>query len=393
MSKIDQLINRLCPDGVEYRTLGSLEDAGLITLGRGKVISKKDIQKNPGDYPIYSSSATNNGLLGTYGDYMFEEELITWSIDGGGKFFYRPSSRYSVTNVCGWLRVNDGRINTKYLYHALLNEWQKKVFDYVHKAHPSTIRKEYVIPLPPLEVQNEIVRILDNFMDLTTELTEELTSRKKQYEYYRDAIMKNVDADEACLGDVCRFIRGPFGGSLKKECFKETGYAVYEQQHAIYANLDFRYYVDKDKFLELKRFEVCPGDLIVSCSGTIGRVFIIPQNAPKGIINQALLKLTPSERIDGKYLKYFFENSITSTLNSVARGGAIQNVPSVNELKRIKIAIPSIEEQRRVVEMLDNFSILNESISCGLPAEIIARQKQYEFYRDDLLAFRELKTA
>ena len=81
-------------------------------------------------------------------------------------------------------------------------------------------------------------------------------------------------------------------GALKKEIFQPNGYAVYEQQNAIYQNLRFRYYIDEEKFNELRRFAVQPGDVIVSCSGTIGKTFVIPKNAPEGIINQALLKLT-----------------------------------------------------------------------------------------------------
>ena len=188
---------------------------------------------------------------------------------------------------------------------------------------------------------------------------------------------------------MCKFIRGPFGGSLKKECFQSAGYAVYEQQHAIYESLEFRYFVNQEKYDELKRFKVAPGELIVSCSGTIGRVFIIPDNAPEGIINQALLKLTPSEKIDAQYLKYFFENNITAELNSTARGGAIKNVPSVGELKTIKIKLPSIEQQIDIVNHLDKFSRICSDISYGLPAEIEARQKQYEYYRDKLLTFKE----
>jgi type I restriction enzyme S subunit len=88
------------------RTIESLEKAKLLRLSRGQVISKKDIERTPGDYPIYSSSVTGNGTFGYYGDYMFDEELITWSVDGGGHFFHRLKHRFSVTNVCGFMRVD-----------------------------------------------------------------------------------------------------------------------------------------------------------------------------------------------------------------------------------------------------------------------------------------------
>ena len=141
MSKLEELINKLCPNGVKYFALKDIEESGTISLGRGKIISKKDIQDYPGDYPVYSSSAIGDGEIGRYGKYMFDDERITWSIDGGGKFFYRNNIKYSVTNVGGWIKVNKKEIITKYLYFALINEWSKKRFNYIKKAHPSVVRE------------------------------------------------------------------------------------------------------------------------------------------------------------------------------------------------------------------------------------------------------------
>ena len=86
--------------------LKDLEMEGIVTLGRGQIISKDDILSCPGNYPVYSSSATGNGEFGRYGKFMFDDERITWSIDGGGRLFYREPHKYSVTNVCGWIKVN-----------------------------------------------------------------------------------------------------------------------------------------------------------------------------------------------------------------------------------------------------------------------------------------------
>jgi len=128
----------------------------------------------------------------------------------------------------------------------------------------------------------------------------------------------------------------------------------------------------------------------MSCSGTMGEIAIIPDDAPEGIINQALLKLTPKEGVDNRFLKYCFEDYIAAQLNSNARGGAIKNVASVAVLKDIEIQIPSIDEQLRIVDVLDRFDTLCNDISTGITAEIEARQKQYEYYRDKLLTFKEL---
>jgi len=124
MTKLERLIAELCPDGVEYVLLGELEDIGSIKLGRGNIISKKDLADYPGDYPVYSSSAVGDGEFGRYGKYMFDDERLSWSIDGGGRFFYRSEKNYSVTNVCGWLKVLDRSVVIiKYLYHVLSNQW------------------------------------------------------------------------------------------------------------------------------------------------------------------------------------------------------------------------------------------------------------------------------
>jgi type I restriction enzyme S subunit len=157
------------------------------------------------------------------------------------------------------------------------------------------------------------------------------------------------------LGEVCKFVRGPFGGALKKECFVEDGFAVYEQQHAIYNQFSkIRYFVDESKFNELKRFKLNSGDLIMSCSGTMGKIAIVPDSIKTGIINQALLKLTPSEVIDLNYLKYWLESqSFQFTLNGMTHGAAIKNVASVAVLKEIEIPLPPLDEQKRIAAILD----------------------------------------
>ncbi|MCH2545670.1 MAG: restriction endonuclease subunit S [Alphaproteobacteria bacterium] len=157
------------------------------------------------------------------------------------------------------------------------------------------------------------------------------------------------------LGDVCHFVRGPFGGSLKKSCFKDEGNAVYEQQHAIYNQFsEIRYYVDDNKFEEMKRFELLTGDLIMSCSGTMGKVAIVPENIKIGIINQALLKLTTSTQLDVEYLRYWMiSDDFQDSLAKHTVGAAIKNVASVKVLKQIEIPLPPLPEQQRIVAILD----------------------------------------
>jgi type I restriction enzyme S subunit len=154
-------------------TLDELIVRGVVSLGRGNVISKKDMEADPGPYPVYSSAQNNDGRIGFYNKYMFDEELITWSVDGGGHIFYRPHHKFSVTNIGGYLRILDG---TKFLYPFLAAVLQKlhsqHVFDWQNKAHPSVIRKLYNnIPIAPLSEQKRIVELVSS-MDVVSRAAE-----------------------------------------------------------------------------------------------------------------------------------------------------------------------------------------------------------------------------
>ena len=404
MSRLDELIAELCPNGVEYKSLGE-----IATIARGGNFQKKDFCDRGVPCIHYGQIYTKYGLFTDKTITFITEERAKKQKFAKTNDIIMAVTSENIEDVCkclAWLGNEDVAVsghsaiishnqNPKYLvyyFHSQMFFIQKRKLAHgtkVIEVTPDTL-KSIKLPVPPLEVQREIVHILDSFTLLTAELTAELTARKKQYEFYRDKLLtSNRNIKTVKLGDVCTFVRGPFGGALKKEIFTTEGYAVYEQQHAIYRNLDFRYYIDKNKFSELKRFAVNPGDMIVSCSGTIGKTFVIPPNAPKGVINQALLKLTPNEELNVFYLQYFFENTISKVLNGVARGGAIKNVPSVSELKLIELPLPSLTVQKKLVNVLDNFESICTDLNIGLPAEIEARQKQYEYYRDLLLTFAE----
>lgn len=160
--------------------------------------------------------------------------------------------------------------------------------------------------------------------------------------------------EEKRLGELCKFVRGPFGGALKKEIFVKSGYAVYEQSHAIYNQFEsFRYFITHEKYAELKRFAVETNDIIMSCSGTMAKFAIIPEKSPIGVINQALLKLTVNISTNIQFIKIFLESSIIQNkLLSQSAGGAIQNVVSVDQLKNILFCIPSSSEQQRIADCL-----------------------------------------
>jgi type I restriction enzyme S subunit len=180
------------------RTLDELCEEGIVKLGRGNIISKKDIAAKPGSYPIYSSARENEGKFGEYGEYMFDEEMITWSIDGGGRLFYRSKHKFSVTNVGGTLRVLDAQIlDIQYLHRVLQNLHSQRVFDWVFKAHPSVIRKVYdAIPMPPLEEQKQIVARLDSMRAKTTEMVAAYDAKLSAVKNLRQSILEAVFAGE-----------------------------------------------------------------------------------------------------------------------------------------------------------------------------------------------------
>lgn len=170
-------------ESVEWREvrLGDLEDMQIIKLGRGNVISREDIKNSPGNYPVYSCSSVGNGEIGQYGEYMFDDIRISWSIDGGGRFFYRSAHRYSITNVSGWLKVLDNNVaDTKYLFYALSKKWETEKFDYTNKVHPSVLRNVYSVLLPPLPVQRHIAAQLTTVDEEIELIGKKIASLKEQ---------------------------------------------------------------------------------------------------------------------------------------------------------------------------------------------------------------------
>jgi type I restriction enzyme M protein len=209
---------------------------------------------------------------------------------------------------------------------------------------PRSFIADFRIPLPPLAVQKEIVAEIEGYQKV-------IDGARAVIDSYRPHLPTSPDWPLVELGEVCNFRRGPFGGSLKKEIFVKSGYAVYEQGHAIANDFsEFRYFIDKQKFNQMRGFQVRSGDLIMSCSGTMGKVAIIPDTAPAGVINQALLKLTPSERISKDYLWLWMESAnFQLALAENTYGAAIKNVASVEILKGLRLPLPPLAAQLAVV--------------------------------------------
>ena len=395
MTKLEELINELCPDGVEYKRIDE-----FCTITRGRVMSKDYIRDNVGQYPVYSSQTENNGELGKISTYDFEGEYLTWTTDGAnaGSVFYR-NGKFSVTNVCGLLKVKIDEITTKYLYHILSITAPK----YVNKGmgNPklmSNVMARIKVPLPPLSVQSEIVHILDSFTLLTAELTAELTARQKQYAFYRDYLLdfSNEDVtkkipDIDCsnveykrLGDIAKFT---YGYTDKAKDYGDTRFIrITDILDNGYLNPNDAKYINLNE--ESKKYLLSKGDLLLARTGaTYGKTLYVP-NDEKAVYASFLIKIElDNTKILNRYYWHFSKSNLYWKQANKLVSTAGQPQFNTNAVSRVVIPVPPLSVQENIVEILDRFDKLNNNMSEGLPAEIEARKKQYEYYRDTLLSF------
>jgi len=247
--------------------------------------------------------------------------------------------------------------------------------------------KKLKVPVPTLSEQKEIIKILDTVFEKIEKAKENaetnLKNSKEIFESYLNDVFEKIRKNNSIVkfGSVCNFVRGPFGGSLKKSYFVPVGFAVYEQQHAIKNQFSkIRYFITENKFEEMKRFELKSGDLIMSCSGTMGKIAIVPNNIKKGIINQALLKLTPKNILNINYLKHWMEsNDFQNELIKLSKGAAIKNVASVKILKEIKLPLPELKKQEEIITIINNLYIKTKKLE--------------EIYNKKLKSLEELKNS
>lgn len=391
MTKLEELINELCPDGVEYKRIDE-----FCTITRGRVMSKDYIRDNVGQYPVYSSQTENNGELGKISTYDFEGEYLTWTTDGAnaGSVFYR-NGKFSVTNVCGLLKVKIDEITTKYLYHILSITAPK----YVNKGmgNPklmSNVMARIKVPLPPLSVQSEIVHILDSFTLLTAELTAELTARQKQYAFYRDYLLdfSNEDVTKKIPDIDCSNIEYVRlneivvfqNGKAHEQVVDENGKYILVTSKAISTNMK------QVRRTNTNLLPLFTNDIVMVMSDlpngkALAKCLIIDEN-DKYTLNQRIgcFKNNAVEKVITKYLYYVLNRNkqLLKYDNSVDQTNLRKN-----DILNIIIPIPPLSVQENIVKILDRFDKLNNDMSEGLPAEIEARKKQYEYYRDTLLSF------
>ena len=389
MSKIFDLINELCPEGVEFRELGE-----IANIVRGQRVTKAELQ-NDGKYPVVSGGIKPLGFLNKFNR---EANTITVAQYGTAGYINFIEEKFWANDVC-YCIFPKKEISNKFLLYCLMKnqEFIYSLRTNAIPAHlPQKLLSEIKLPVPPMEVQREIVRILDSFTSVTEELmaklTAELIARKKQYEFYRDFLLsfdelnKNGGGCELkMLGDIgeVRMCK-----RILKEQTSSNGEIPFYKIGTFGKEADA--YISKELFDEYRSKYSYPkiGEVLISASGTIGRAVIFNGNDAYFQDSNIVWIENDEGQVLNRYLFYFYQIADWN----IAEGGTIKRLYNDN-LKKIKIPIPSLQTQQKVVDILDKFDTLVNSITEGLPREIELRRKQYEYYRELLLNFKPKMTA
>lgn len=374
MNRIDKLFLDFCPNGVEFKKLGE-----VILLQKGKQLNKELLSEN-GTYPAYNGGISYSGFTESYN---YNENTIIISQGGASAGFVNfVTTKFYANAHCYVVLPKLEIVINRYVYHFL--KWnQQKLTERQHGAGIPALRTSeilsLIIPIPPLAIQEEIVTILDSFTEIEAEIEAEIKARKKQYEYYRDELLTFDGAigwrslDESCISITA-------GGDLPKNYKKGQTKPSPEFPYPIFANA-----VDSSGLYGYTdSYKIEYDAVTISARGAKVGFHTVREGKFTPIIR--LLSLVPNKEIIlTKFLNYILDlTPIAGT-----KGGIPQlTVPTV---KKLKIPIPPIKEQKRIISILDKFDALVNDTSIGLPAELKARRKQYEYYREKLLTFKELE--
>lgn len=392
MSRLNELIQELCPNGVELKKLGNV--CNNITTGK----LNANVMEKEGKYPFFTCDAQPFRI----NKYAFDTEAILVTGNGSqvghinyykGKFnAYQRTYVLSnfVPKICVFFLFYYLKC---YLKPYILQNCKKGSVPYITLP----ILKDFDIPIPPLDVQNEIVRILDTFTshtaELQTKLQAELQARKEQYEYYRNKLL-TFDKDDKNvkwmkLGEVGSFIRG---NGLQKKDFTETGFPCihYGQIHTHYGTFADTTISYTSFVLAEKLRKASYGDLVIATtSEDVDGVCKACAWLGKNDVAVSGDAYIYKHNQNPKYISYLFQTKRFYEYKRKASVGTKVVRVSGDSMKNFIFPIPSISEQTRIVSILDKFEALVNDLTEGISAEISAVQEQYEYYRNKLLTFKQ----
>lgn len=410
MSRLAELIEELCPDGVEYRPLGEI---GSFVRGGG--LQKTDFVKQGKPCVHYGQIHTRFGVFteeavasvsdaqydrlkrADYGDLL----IATTSEDDeavGKATAWLGSGEVAISGDMFYFRHSLDPKYVSYFFASSLFQEQKR--PYLTGAKVRRISEKGLsrvrIPVPPLEVQREIVRILDQFTTLEAELEAELKARRSQYEHYRNHLLSyeslaaHGPVEMVKLRDIAtRVVTGVTPQASNSRYYQDGSNPWIRTQDVNFNRISAASeFVTDNAIDDLPLKWVKANSVVVAISGaSAGRSAILGIDA---VTNQHCCNLEiNSNRADYRYVYYSLAARYTE-LRGLGRGA--RGDLNVSIIKSFEIPVPSMEEQRRIADLLDRFDALVNDISSGLPAEIAARRAQYEHYRDRLLSFPEKKS-
>lgn len=410
MSDLSKLIQQLCPNGVVYKKLGD-----IATITRGGNFQKKDYVEQGFPCIHYGQIYTKYNLFVTETISRISNEKAEQQKKAEPGDIIMAVTSENIEDVCkciAWLGnskvavsghavIIHHDLNPKFLTYFLSSAlfYKQKLSmaqgTKVIEVSPEKLKKT-ILPVPPLEVQQEIVRILDQFTQLTAELTAELTVRKRQYKYYLNQLLECED--ESIWVELGTVIKSVNTGLNPRRFFKlntddASNYYVtireLQNNSVVFSEKTDRI---NDEALRLcnNRSNLEIGDILFSGTGTIGETAVVEKTPTNWNIKEGVYSVKPlPEKLNSRFLMYLLHtNKIRAEIFKKVAGGTVKSIP-MGELRKLKIPVPPLSEQERLIKLIDRFDALCNDLTSGLPAEIAARQKQYEYYRDKLLTFKE----
>lgn len=374
MSRLDELIQELCPDGVEYKSIKQIAD---VTIGE---FVHKSKQNDNAKYPVFNGGITNTGF---YDEYNRTANKIIISARGANAgFVNRVFTNFWSGNSCYTISVEDNSVDWNYLYYwlkskekTLLNEQQKAGIPAVSKKQV----EEFLSPIPPLNVQIKIVEFMDKMtkhaLNINSMCLSEINIRKKQFDYYSHKLFEVNNLHDVQWYNLQDIADISTGKSNTNEELQEGEYP---------------FFVRSQEVRRKNTYEFDETAIITSGDGVgVGKIFHYIEG--KYALHQRAYRIhIIDERVCPKYFFYYMKSSFLQYIQKTAFNSSVTSIrrPMLNNFP---VPIPTIEEQNRIVSILDRMEVIYNDLAIGLQAEIEARQKQYEYYRDKLLTFKELK--